>query len=327
MRLIENVNFGRSARAPQEGGAARTLAAVWASFVILALLALSFGNLGVYGIGIPVAAAALALICARLGYFKAVAIRWVGWKIDTKDLAAVAISYVAVVGLFKLAFAGFGTSNTLWFFLSFAAALLVGVVGPIVYTVWLRHRPLKAIGIGLHNLRSTLVLALVFAAAQFVVTLWGASLPQPVDWIPLLMMAITVGAFEAVFFRGFIQGTLEPALGAAPALAIAAALYALYHFGYGMGPSDMLFLFGLGVVYTIAFRVTGNVLAIWPLLTPLGSFFVQLKSGELSGQLPWISMLGFGEVFTAMAVVIWLAGRRTGAPRTRRSGARPGLVA
>lgn len=289
--------------------ATSTLAVVWAGFVVLALVALQFGNPLLYGIGVPVAALVLAFVCAQLGYFARVAIKWASWKIDRADIAAVAILYVAVVGLFKLAFAGFGTTNTLWFFLAFAAGMLVGVVGPIVYFVWVRHRSLAALGIALRNLRSTVALALVFAAAQFAVTLWNVTLPQPVDWVPLLSMALAVGVFEAVFFRGFIQGALEPIFGAAPALGIGAALYALYHFGYGMGPSEMLFLFGLGVVYTVAFRITNNLLAIWPLLTPLGSFFVQVRSGELSGQLPWMSILGFVDIVALMAVAIWLARR------------------
>ncbi len=47
-------------------------------------------------------------------------------------------------------------------------------------------------------------------------------------------MAVTVGVFESVFCRGFVQGRLEESLGAGPAVFAAAALYALYHVGYGL---------------------------------------------------------------------------------------------
>ena len=33
----------------------------------------------------------------------------------------------------------------------------------------------------------------------------------------------------------------------------------------------MVFLFGLGVVYAVAYRLSENVLVLWPLLIPLGS--------------------------------------------------------
>jgi uncharacterized protein len=51
----------------------------------------------------------------------------------------------------------------------------------------------------------------------------------------------------------------------------AAGLYALYHVGYGMGPKEMVFLFGLGVVYGVAYACVSNILVLWPLLLPMGS--------------------------------------------------------
>ena len=42
--------------------------------------------------------------------------------------------------------------------------------------------------------------ALMFAAVQFLLTLYGSPLPTPVNWVPLLVMALTVGMFEAVIF-------------------------------------------------------------------------------------------------------------------------------
>jgi hypothetical protein len=165
------------------------------------------------------------------------------------------------------------------------------------------------LGVGFHNLRTTVVLALVFASVQFAITLWGYGLPRPRDWVPLLVMALTVGVFESIFFRGFVQERLEESLGVGPAILGASILYALYHVGYGMRADEMLFLFGLGVVYAIAYRLTQNVFVLWPLLTPLGSFFAQLEAGELAGELPWASIAGFVDVLGLMAFVIWLAHR------------------
>jgi hypothetical protein len=62
------------------------------------------------------------------------------------------------------------------------------------------------------------------------------------------------------------------------------ALRPLYHVGYGMGGEEILSLFGLGVVYAIAYGLTQNLLVLWPLLTPLGYFFAQLEEGDLAGQ-------------------------------------------
>jgi hypothetical protein len=281
------------------------------------LVALDVVESRLYGVIIPVSAAAIVVVTGSLAR-RSVLFRV---TIDRADMVAVAVLYAAVVALFRLGFGVFTTENTLGMFLSFATALVLGVAGPIAYTVWIRQRPLRSLGIGLHQLRTTAALALVFGGVQFAFTLWGYDLPRPVDWVPLLVMALTVGVFESVFFRGFVQGRLEASLGVGPAVAVASVLYALYHVGYGMTADEMLFLFGLGVVYAIAYRLTENVLVLWPLLTPLGSFFAQLEAGDLAGELPWAAIAGFADVLGLMALALWLAIRRE-----RRRSTQPNVL-
>ena len=239
--------------------------------------------------------------------------------VDRRDLLVVAGLYVVVVGLFRVAFTVFTTDTVLGLFLCFAAGLLAGTVGPIVYQVWVRGRDLRSLGVGLHQLRPTLALGLTLAGIQFAMTLWGYPLPAPVDWVPLLVMSIVVGLFEAMFFRGFIQGRLEANFGPVPAVVGAALLYAGYHVGYGMPPSEMWFLLGLGVVYAVVYRLTRNILILWPLLTPIGAFYNNLQAGDIV--LPWEAILGFADVAALIALAIWLAHRRL--RRTQQASAPP----
>jgi len=294
-------------RTPQEGRrppSRQALGLVWAAFILLALFALDL--LPLRGWAAVVVAAGTALALGSVLF--AGNVRWVRVAPDGRDLAAVALSYIGVVVALRIAFVVFTPERTLGMFLFFAGGLLLGVAGPVVYTVWVHRRPLRDLGVGLHNLRATLPLALLLGAAQFAVTLWGYELPAPEGWVPLLVMALTVGLFEALFFRGFIQGRLEASFGTVPAVVGAAGLYALYHVGYGMGPGELWFLFGLGIVYAIAYRLAGNILVLWPLLIPLGSFFNNLEAGDI--ELPWASIAGFADVLALMALVLWLARRR-----------------
>jgi membrane protease YdiL (CAAX protease family) len=244
------------------------------------------------------------------------------------DLAAVAVLYVAVVALFRIAFTVFTVRNAFGLFLCFGAGLVLGVAGPVFYTVR-RGRPLSDLGLSLGNWKPAVALGLALTAIQFVITLAGISLPEPVGWVPLLVMSLTVGAFETVFFRGFVQTRLCAGFGQAPGIAIAAAMYAAYHVGYGMSGAGMLFLFGLGIIYAVAFALTRNVLVLWPLFTPLGSFFNNLNSGDI--ELPWAAILGFADVLGLMAASVWLAHRylrhktQPGQParRRRRQGHTP----
>ncbi|WP_298588477.1 CPBP family intramembrane glutamic endopeptidase [uncultured Kocuria sp.] len=292
---------------------------VWPVFLVLALLLLGAGNQVLYGIAVPVAALALVLVVPGTRA------RW-ALHVDRLDLAVVAGLYLGVVALFWLAFRGFTQQNTLGLFLSFAAGMLLGVVGPVVYTTWIRGRSLSELGFRRDDLGRTLALGAGLAAVQFALTLWGYDLPQPVDWAPLLALSLTVGFFEVVFFRGFVQNRLEAGFGSVAGIGAAAILYAAYHVGYGMGASEMLFLFGLGVVYAVAFALVRSVLVLWPLLVPLGSFYNNLQGGEIT--MPWAAILGFAEVLALMLATVWLAARherrRQQKTPTRGPGSRPG---
>jgi len=273
--------------------------ALWVAWVVCALLALPVLDGVRYLAAVAISALVLSLLTGR---------RERGLRpVDSRSLLTIAGMYVGVLALMRLAFVGFTTERVAGMFLSFAAALLLGVAGPVVVTAWVERRPLADLGLGLQNWRPTVVLAVLFGGVQFSLTLWGYDLPAPVDWVPLLMMALTVGLFESVFFRGYVQNRLGEQFGQRVGVAGAAVLYGLYHVGYGMGSEEIAFLTGLGVVYAVAFALTRNLLVLWPLLTPLGSFYASLEAGDI--QLPWASIAGFADVLGVMLVVLWLAHR------------------
>lgn len=285
---------------------------MWCSWLVAAMMLLALLDLTVYGLVVPVSALCLALVSGPAA--------WRRQGIDRLDLAVVAALYLAVTALFRVAFTVFTVTNVLGLFLCFGAGLVLGVAGPVFYTVG-RGRPLADLGLWLGNWKPAVALGLILAAIQFAITLVGYPLPEPVGWVPLLVMSLTVGAFETVFFRGFIQTRLSASFGQAAGIAIAAALYAAYHVGYGMSGEGMIFLFGLGVLYAVAFALTRNVLVLWPLLTPLGSFFNNLNTGDI--ELPWAAILGFADVLGLMVASIWLGRRRVQRKRRREATTGP----
>jgi uncharacterized protein len=274
---------------------------IWVTWLIAALLFLAIGNGLIYGLTIPLTAGLLVLLAPGL-------VPSAGRHVDGQDIRAVLLLYAGVVGALYLAFQVFTVDRTLGLFLCYAAGLILGVVGPVIYTVWLRGRPLADLGLTTKNWRQAVGLGLVLGLIQFFLTLYGYDLPAPVDWVPLLTMSLMVGLFEAIFFRGFVQTRLSASFGTIPGVVAAAALYALYHVGYGMGMREMAFLFGLGLVYGIAYACVNNVLVLWPVLIPLGSFYNSLQSGEID--LPWAAIAGFVDVMAIMFTAIWLAHRR-----------------
>lgn len=284
----------------------------WSAWVVAALLMLAVVDGPAYALVVGTSGLALSLVPGALP-------RHTRHR-DRRDLLVVAGLYLAVVALMRLAFVGFTTDRVAGLFLAFAAALLLGVLGPVYYTVWIRQRSLRSLGLHADNLRLTATLAVLFAGVQLALTLRGYAFPAPVDWVPLLIMSLVVGVFESVFFRGFVQRRLEAQLGPALGVAGAAALYGAYHVGYGMGWDEIAFLTGLGVVYAVAFAIARSLLVLWPLLTPLGSFYANLDAGDI--ELPWASIAGFADVLALMLLAWWLAVRHR-RKRVSTSAARP----
>ena len=75
----------------------------------------------------------------------------------------------------------------------------------------------------------------------------------------------------------------------------------------GMPASEMVFLFFIGVLFAVIFRLTKNVFILWPLFQPMGQLVTLIKDGLT---LPLLSALGFIEVLILMFVLVWFAARR-----------------
>ena len=255
---------------------------VWLAWLIATLLFLAVGKPLIYGVIVPLTAGLLVLVAPGLAPSS-------GRQVDGRDVRVVLLLYVGVVTALYVAFQLFTVERTLGLFLCYAGGLILGVVGPVIYTVWIRGRALADLGLTTKNWRNAVGLGLILGGVQFFLTLYRYQLPAPVDWVPLLAMALMVGLFEAILFRGFVQTRLSASFGPIPGAVAAAALYALYHVGYGTEAREMVFLFGLGLVYGIAYACVNNVMVLWPVLIPIGSFYNNMRSGGID--LPWLLSL------------------------------------
>jgi hypothetical protein len=73
-----------------------------------------------------------------------------------------------------------------------------------------------------------------------------------------------------------------------------------------MPRDEMVFLFFIGVMYAVTFRLTKNIFILWPLFQPMGQLVTLIKDGL---DLPLLSGLGCSEALIGMLVLVWLAGR------------------
>lgn len=227
-----------------------------------------------------------------------------------RDLLAVAISWLLVTASLYVAtnvigstvaggMAYFGVYGVL-------TATVFGVGLPLYWTVVVRRRPISDLGLTTRLLGLSLLLQVVCAGLQYIPTLGRTQLPPFTQLLPLVALALAIGFFEAIFWRGWVLLRLEEAFGIIPAILLGSILYAAYHVGYGMPLSEIGFLFIIGVMFAVIFRLTRNVFILWPLFQPMGQLVTLTRDGL---SLPVMATLGFVDVLALMVLLIWLAQR------------------
>ena len=227
-----------------------------------------------------------------------------------RDLLAVLVSCLLVTGTLYTATFIVGAEaagGMLYFFLyAIITAALLGIGFPLYWMVVVRKRPLADLGLTRRNLGIILAIQIVIAGLQFYAALRDTAFPAMSQLLPLAALALAIGFFEAVFWRGWVLLRLEEAFGLVPALVLGSALYAAYHVGYGMQVSEMVFLFFIGLMFAVVFRMAKSVFILWPFFQPMGQLITLMKE---SLPLPAIAALGFFEVLIVMFVLVWAAGR------------------
>lgn len=228
----------------------------------------------------------------------------------TSDLLVVAVSWLLVVGALYTAnsIVGSQVGGGLPYFALYGVvgATLFGLGIPLYWMVVVRRRPLSDLGLTFRAWRTSLVLQVVFAILQYTGTLANVSLPPVEQLLPLVALALAIGFFEAVFWRGWVLLRLEEAFGIVPAIVLGSLLYAAYHIGYGMPLGEMVFLFFIGIMFAVVFRLTRSVLILFPLFQPMGQLVTLVRDGLT---LPFGAALGFVDVLGLMLVLVWLAAR------------------
>jgi len=233
---------------------------------------------------------------------------WFKWRARA-DVAAAVVLWLAVVTGLYLAFQVFTTRMVALNFITFGPVTLfgLGVLIPAVFIVK-QGKSMLHIGVTLRYALISIIIGLVLSVFQYTFTLANVNLPPMLNLIPLVTMTLTVGLFEAVFFRGFIQLRLEDSFGIIPGIIVASAMYALYHIGYGMSWSEMGFLFFLGLIFATIFRITKNILILWPFFSPMGSLYTNIQEGLL---LPFEATYGFIIVLVLMLATLAVLAAKT----------------
>ncbi|MGA2142075.1 MAG: CPBP family intramembrane glutamic endopeptidase, partial [Brevinematales bacterium] len=187
--------------------------------------------------------------------------------------------------------------GTLLFYLLYQGIFALGICifVPVFYTLHYRKERLSSIGI-----TSEKWLKAVLVGVLIAVLTAGGSMIHKTLFIPaagklayLIVCLIMSTLFEEVFFRGFLQTRFEKYFGMVPAIVIAGICFALYHIGYSdmRNINDIAILAAVGIVFSISFRITGNIIT---------SYIVNLPNAV-------ITFMGRGSYFDITSAAVSLA--------------------
>lgn len=230
--------------------------------------------------------------------------KWFKFK-PTKEIYFVLASWIMVVTAFYTAFNIFTTKKVALNFITFGVVgiTLLGITVLLVWNCIIRKRPLSDLGVKKDKLVLSLILGVILSIIQYYMTIRNIELPPIIELIPLTTMAIAVGLYENIFYRGWVQLRMEEYFGIVPGIVLSAVIYSLYHVGYGMNTDEMVVLFIVGLVYSVIFRFTSNIFILFPFLTPTGALFSQIKEGLT---LPFPATYGFANVILVSIVILYV---------------------
>jgi membrane protease YdiL (CAAX protease family) len=148
---------------------------------------------------------------------------------------------------------------------------------PVWWVAHYRRRPLAELGITTQRWLPSLLISVALAAISLPRLL---QLAYGTNWIPHVIANAMV-LWESLFVYGWMQLRFERAFGIIPAVLLAGLCFAGYHIGGNYPPFALMMLLFAGLLYAVAFRLTKNLLALWPIAVSVGSSVGTMSGGLL----------------------------------------------
>ncbi len=151
---------------------------------------------------------------------------------------------------------------------------ILGIAVPVYYILFVKKEKLDFIGIKKDKWLISLIISIIFTIFFLFLFMEEAkdlnltfSLNVKTIKASLYLMLVP-GIFEVIFYYGFIRESFERAFGIIPAIVLTALFYSFHHIGFQPEYFDIFFI---GILYASVFRITKNVLIIYPFFWGIGA--------------------------------------------------------
>ena len=125
--------------------------------------------------------------------------RWFRFK-PARELWFVLLSWILVTSTLYLSFQVITLKRVAAQFITFGflCIALFGILVPVVWSTFVKKRPLSGLGIKKDKLVISILLCFVFAVVQYFLTLRTLTLPAFQTLLPLVVMSLAVGLYENI---------------------------------------------------------------------------------------------------------------------------------
>ena len=167
----------------------------------------------------------------------------------------------------------------------------LNVLFPVWWIAYHRKQPLSELGITTRRwLPSLLIGAGLAAFSSFRLRQMAAG----IDWVPHVLFNGVI-LWEPFFVHAWLQLRFDRAFGIVPGILLAGLSFAAYHIGT-YPPAGLVTLLISGLIFAAIFRLTSNLLIVWPLVWSVASSIGTLM-GEM--QFAWNQVAAWSVILLA----------------------------
>jgi protein-S-isoprenylcysteine O-methyltransferase Ste14 len=180
------------------------------------------------------------------------------------------------------------------------ATTVVLVILPAYYVLKVMKKPLSEIGFTTRRLLPSLGLSALLIMRYMPKLRWALGVIPEANVLPHLIYC-ALCLWEPFFIHSWIQLRVDEAFGIVPGIVAAGLCTAAYHLG--TFPVSMVLMLGLfGLFYGVLFRVTRNIVVLWPFTWGGASAMGTITGGFVFG---WYHVKLYGVVLLVQLLCIW----------------------
>lgn len=199
--------------------------------------------------------------------------RWFTWR-PSRDTLMALLTEVAMIVLYWTTthLLSGGWDDVLVF--GVLTNLGLNVLFPVWWIAYYQKQPLSELGITTRRWLPSLLIGIVLAALSSF-RLW--QMADGATWLPHVLFNGII-LWEPFFVFSWLQLRFDRAFGIVPGVLLAGLSFAAYHIGT-YPPAMLIVLLVTGLIYAAIFRLTCNLLIVWPFAWSVASAIGTLMGG------------------------------------------------